>query len=308
MTSGFCRLEGIRAIFCLIALAVGLISTCDGARAVVLGAVSAQADTRSGKPQGKTSAINALSGSPWPGIIDHLLQKSPFNEQGEAVNANIHINYPSLGNRAVDTDIRNWVANLANTFESHLDASQFSIGSLEPDQNDLLFFQDDDLNSDQALKELPPVSQFELFGNYTVSRPSDAAISITFEIWNYINNNQGNLDILSLNYNLLNNQRLEFVDIFEDPERALELMSNWSRKKLAHRLEAAGSTQMLLNGTTPLLENFSNLTLVPEGVYINFQPYQVAPYEAGAQKVLMPLEELLSAGPMLALWGQTEHQ
>ena len=51
-------------------------------------------------------------------------------------------------------------------------------------------------------------------------------------------------------------------------------------------------------------ENFASLTLVPEGVRMNFQPYQVAPWAAGAQKVTIPLEELLPARPLLRLWGR----
>jgi hypothetical protein len=51
-------------------------------------------------------------------------------------------------------------------------------------------------------------------------------------------------------------------------------------------------------------ENFASLTLIPSGIRINFQPYQVAPWAAGAQRVDIPLDELRPARPLLLLWGQ----
>ena len=129
-------------------------------------------------------------------------------------------------------------------------------------------------------------------------------MSITFEIWNYTGGAHGNLDIMTLNYSLITGQRLGLVDLFETPETALNLMSAWSRQELARRFGAGRPAQMLKDGTEPLVENFSSLTLTPEGICINFQPYQVAPWAAGVQKVNMPLEELLQARPLLALWGR----
>lgn len=255
----------------------------------------------------KQAAATIISGSPWPGVIDHLLQK-PLPEDDATGKANIHIKYPSIGNRYIDADIRAWVGEIANAFESHLNLSSNEDLMLpEEIENEAgIFLQDNDLNSEEAFKIAKTPGEFELWGNYSVSRPSDAAVSITFELWNYAGNPQGNLDILTLNYNLLAGQRLSFVDIFEKPEKALELMSAWSRKQLEPRLGASMRSRMLQVGTEPLVENFSSLTLTPEGVCINFQPWQVAQWDAGIQKVNMPLEELLDASPLLALWGKPE--
>lgn len=246
-------------------------------------------------PATAEDAAAQISGSQWPGVIDHLLQKplpeSPADPQG----AVIHIDYPSVGSPAVDANIRAWVTGIANAFEAHLDLSRPGLPDAGlPPVHDVM-------EADSATDERPA---FELWGSYSISRPSDAAISITFEIWNYTGANQGNLDILTLNYSLLTGQRLAFMDLFEKPETALALMSDWSRKELAPRLGATTRLAVLEAGTAPLVENFSSLTLTPEGICINFQPYQVAPWAAGVQKVEMPLEALLPAGPLLALWGR----
>ncbi len=258
-------------------------------------------DAAEGDEPGKDRAVAAISGSQWPGIIDHLLQR-PIEENESAAGPIIHINYPSTGNIEIDKDIRHWVGSIAEAFEEHLE-----IPPRAEDEIDLQidrFLQDDDLPSQMALENESDSHKFELWGNYQVSRPSDKAISIIFEIWNYASGGEGNLDVLTLNYSLLTGQRLSLVDIFEDPNLALQLMAAWSRKNLASRLGETGRNRMLDEGTAPIAENYSSLSLTGDGLCINFQPWQVAPGIAGIQKVEMPLSELLPAGPLLTLWDR----
>lgn len=242
---------------------------------------------------GKHDAAVKISGSQWPGIIDHVLQKPLPDSAGDSGHANILVNYPSLGNNEIDNDIRQWVSGIASAFESHLDLDDLADADFGGD-----LLPDDDLAS------AGEKHRFELYGSYSISRPSPNAVSITFELWNYTGSNHGNLDIITLNYSLLTGKRLEFVDMFEEPDVALQMMSEYARNSLESRLGAARRTQMLKDGTEALMENFSSLTLTPGGICINFQPYQVAPWAAGIQKVEMPVEKLLPAGPFLAIWGK----
>ena len=244
------------------------------------------------KSDKKSKAARQISGSPWPGIIDHILQIPYPDISSPGSKVQISINYPSVGNGEIDSDIRDWVSQIANAFESHLNIMP-GLDNMEGG---------DWLDSAEQDMDAP---KFELFGNYTVSHPSRNAISLTFELWNYSGASQGNLDIMTLNYSKLSGKRLDLVDIFEDPEAALKIMSEFSRKALQTRLGAARHTHTLLSGTEPLAENFASLTLTPGGICINFQPYQVAPWSAGIQKVEMPLEELALAKPMLALWDRS---
>lgn len=255
----------------------------------------------------RDEAVAEISGSPWPGVIDHLLQSPIEINEENTRSAGIHINYPSFGQRNVDADIRSWVETVAATFQTHLDTDIIANMSQDEDPDSAItrFLQDDDLNSEAAGKSIGN-NNFELWGSYSISRPSADAVSITYELWNYIDSDKGNLDIITLNYNLLNGQRLNFVDIFENPEIALQLMSVWTRNQLAGKLGEGTRNSMLKSGTEPLLDNFSSITLTPEGLRINFQPWQVAPWDAGIQKVDMPLEELMDASPLLSLWGREE--
>lgn len=234
---------------------------------------------------------------PTGSVVDCLLTTGSSTDTEFAAKASVHINYPSIGNKMVDKDIREWVTDMAEAFSSHMG---LLIGTEENEARESLL----ESALDQAAQLSKPEPAFELWGGYRISRPSSAAVSIAFEFWNYTGASEGTLDIITLNYSLLTGQRLNLADIFEKPDVALELMSSWSRKVLESRLGAARRARMLAEGTEPVLENFSSLTLTPEGICINFQPWQVAPKDAGIQKVIMPLEELLPSAPLLALWGK----
>lgn len=236
-------------------------------------------DAASGEISGSAAAAAEISGSRRPGILDHQIIRP-----GGPGKPLINISYPSLGRSDIDADIRHWATGIADAFEKHLDTEGFGLSGGKDDA------------------EQGP--SYELWGSYNVSRPSDAAISLTFEIWTYTGGSHGNQDIITLNYSLITGQRLGLVDVFEDPEAALQLMSAWSYRELSRRLGGGRLEQMLKDGAAPTVENFSSLTLTPEGLLINFQPYQVAPWAAGAQKVEMPLGELLGARPLLSIWGR----
>lgn len=152
----------------------------------------------------------------------------------------ITVTYPMLGRKDVDRDVADWVERIASTFEAELAP----------------------LALEWQEQELPPC---ELIGSYTLTRPSANALSIVFEIWTYTGGAHGNLDVIPLTYSLLSGQRLGLVDIFENVDKALEIMSAVSRKELATRLGGGRVDSMIHDGTEPLADNFSALALVPAG-------------------------------------------
>ncbi len=46
------------------------------------------------------------------------------------------------------------------------------------------------------------------------------------------------------------------------------------------------------SGAQPTLENYRNWNITPDGLMITFDEYQVAPYAAGPQKVVVPYSAL----------------
>lgn len=197
-----------------------------------------------------------------------------LTREGRAGMPSVSLTYPAFGVAAVDEDIRLWAESIAETFDRELTAAS---GSHD-------------------------VENYQLTCSYDVSRPSADAVSVAFEIWTYTGGAHGNLDIITLNYSLITGQRLTLVDLFEDVDKALALMSVTSRQVLMRRLGGGVGERMILDGTEPEADNFSSLSLEPEGVRIHFQPYQVAPWAAGAQSVSMTLEQLAPARPFHRLW------
>ena len=139
---------------------------------------------------------------------------------------------------------------------------------------------------------------------YRVIRPSPAALSVVFELWMDTGGVHPGLDVITLNYSLISEQRLSLVDVFEDTARALDVMSGYSRSVLAVRVGGGRVDQAIAAGTAPDPDNFANIALIPGGVRVYFQPYQVAPWSAGTQIVDIPLEKLKDARPLMDLWGR----
>ncbi len=209
---------------------------------------------------------------------ERLLQR-----QGRQNMPDIHIAYPVLGYAAVDEDVRNWVNAIADTFDVEM-------ASL--------------LHEADMMGEAADEGRYALHGSCTVLRPSREAASLVFEIWTYTGGAHGNLDIITLNYSLITGQRLDFVDIFGDVDKALSLLSSNSREVLSRRLAGGRMDQWIVDGTAQDVNNFASLGLTSQGVRVYFQPYQVAPWAAGAQAVDIPLEALMRAKPFLTLWDK----
>lgn len=188
----------------------------------------------------------------------------------------IEIQYPVIGQPRVDADISAWAQQLAQSFEN-------------------------DYAEEPAEEGMP----YELRATYTLSRPSQRAVSITWEVGSFTGGAHGNLDIITKTYDLRDGTPLDIHDLFKDLETALNHMSAYAYKSLSESLGDMRVEDMLRGGTTPDADNFSSLALIPSGIRIYFQPYQVAPWAAGPQAVDVPFEDLLDAEPRVDLWDKT---
>lgn len=191
----------------------------------------------------------------------------------------VSLYYPAFGVEAVDADIRAWAQGVAKSYEEEVR------GSIGPDD------------------EKPgSYGMWDLTGIFSLERPSPTIVSVTFNVYSYSGGAHGNLVITCRNYDLASGRRLEFADLFGNPEKALELMSAWSRESLTGSLGDEADEDMIRDGTAPNLRNFGELSLLPGGIGIQFQPYQVGPWTAGPQQVDMPLAALAPAAPETAIW------
>ena len=94
---------------------------------------------------------------------------------------------------------------------------------------------------------------------------------------------------IPLNYDLGQGKELGLADLFLPNSSYLEVISNYCIAELSKQPFFEGP---FTEGAQPTPENYRNWNITPEGLMITFDEYQVAPYAAGPQKVIMPYREL----------------
>lgn len=91
----------------------------------------------------------------------------------------------------------------------------------------------------------------------------------------------------SISYNTETNQVIGIDDLVKENSSFLEIVSDNTREKLSKN-KAIVSYDMMIQGTLPKLENFSQFAFTEDGYLFFFPPYQVAPYSSGKFQVLLP--------------------
>jgi len=94
----------------------------------------------------------------------------------------------------------------------------------------------------------------------------------------------------TLNYDLESGQVLSLDALFLPGTDYLILIADYCKAELATR--DIGFELGFSGGADPLPENYLNWNLTYEGLLITFDEYQVAPYAAGKQQVLVPYDVL----------------
>jgi hypothetical protein len=142
---------------------------------------------------------------------------------------------------------------------------------------------------------------------YTVALAQDDLASIEFDIGSYY---QGAAHPNSysevVNYDLKNGKQLQLGDLFKPGAKYLQAISQYCIDDLKKQSKAKGSGLLddssINRGAAPTTKNYQSWTITKKGLGINFDAYQVAPYAAGPQFVLVPystIKELVNPdGPI----------
>src|SRR5262249_42944716 len=126
--------------------------------------------------------------------------------------------------------------------------------------------------------------------NYTLTAASPNAISILFGVSNYYAGAaHPNYYTFVLNYDLNKGQVLALADLFKPDSNYLKFISDFSLKSLK---KGGVGGEGFLEGAAAKLENYKSWSLLPQGLLITFDPYQVASYAEGPQEVFIPSSAL----------------
>ncbi|HEU4770298.1 MAG TPA: DUF3298 domain-containing protein [Pyrinomonadaceae bacterium] len=142
-------------------------------------------------------------------------------------------------------------------------------------------------------EEPPPEGSMgsDLSISYALGLVRDDLVSVKFEVSSYF---QGaahpNSSSTVLNYDLKNGKPLKLADLFKPGASYLQAISKYCIDDLKKKPGLAA--QEINEGAAPTAKNYANWTITKRGLGINFDAYQVAPYAAGPQFVLVPYSVL----------------
>jgi hypothetical protein len=151
-----------------------------------------------------------------------------------------------------------------------------------------------DLQNEEGFEPLPDSMGSDLSVGYTVVLAQDDLVSIKFEVGSYY---QGAAHPNSysdvLNYDLKNGKQLKLADLFKPGARFVQAIAIYSIGDLKKQAKDKGLLDdMIESGAAPLAKNYLSWNITKKGIGINFDPYQVGPYAAGPQYVIVPYTTL----------------
>ena len=161
-----------------------------------------------------------------------------------------------------------------------------------------------------ASSELPAETQDStLDTGYEIRYATDDLISVEFTEGTYSRGAaHGNSNTTVLNYDVKNGKKLALADLLNPKSNFLSVISTYCLKDLRDRAKKDEGTMlqedMIKEGAAPRADNYRAVAITKKGLWITFDPYQVAAYAGGPQHVLVPysaLKDLIKPdGPLAA--------
>jgi hypothetical protein len=167
---------------------------------------------------------------------------------------------------------------------------KFNEKAAELIQNEVEYFRKNILEQAPAMS----TSTGNLFQeNYTVVFQNGGVWSLKFDFTGYADGSAHPYHYSKIfNYDLEQGKKLSLENLFRPDSNYLEAVSSYCIFELSKR--DIGFYGGFEQGAAPTTENYRNWNITPSGLLITFDEYQVAPYAAGTQTVLVPYEQLKS--------------
>ncbi|HEY8204997.1 MAG TPA: RsiV family protein [Pyrinomonadaceae bacterium] len=161
--------------------------------------------------------------------------------------------------------------------------------------------------------DLPEETQTSTLNiGYQVRFATDDLISVEFSQSEYSRGAaHPNSFTTVLNYDVKNGKKIALADLFNPKSNYLNVISAYCIKDLKDQSKKEKDSMLMddqiQEGAAPRADNYKAWTITRKGLWIVFDPYQVAAYAAGPQHVLVPYSALKpivkSDGPIGSLAG-----
>jgi len=171
--------------------------------------------------------------------------------------------YPQIGIPSADAAMQDWVYALADGFKGVL--------------------------SQRGAQEPPYGAQL----TYTVARNDETVVSILFSYSIYTGGAHPNLAQTAFNFLMPDGARVFLPDLLGND--GIQRVSDLAIADLTSRLagpDGMSESNWIRTGAAPFADNFETFELFPDQLVIEFDPYAVAAYAAGPQKVRIPLAQV----------------
>jgi uncharacterized protein DUF3298/peptidoglycan-N-acetylmuramic acid deacetylase PdaC-like protein len=151
--------------------------------------------------------------------------------------------------------------------------------------------------TDPAAETPAESSDSSLDVGYEIRYATDDLISVEFTEDDYERGAaHANISTTVLNYDVKNGKKLALADLFNAKANYLSAISSYCIKELQDRLkknkDSMLDTDMMKSGTAARADNYKAWAITKKGLWITFDPYQVAAFAAGPQYVLVPYSAL----------------
>ncbi|MCA9386712.1 DUF3298 and DUF4163 domain-containing protein [Candidatus Dojkabacteria bacterium] len=172
--------------------------------------------------------------------------------------------------------------------------------SLEKDFNDEVYklFHNDleaikKASSDDAEFIKESGNKYSIGIDTSLSFQNDELISFITDGYVYYGGAHGSSAGHNITYSTKDKKLIEISDLFRD-DSYLDYLSEVSRAQLRQQdwYDETLSDEWVITGTEPKEDNFSLFYLTEDSLVITLAEYQVAPYAAGQQKVIVDYDEL----------------
>jgi hypothetical protein len=154
-------------------------------------------------------------------------------------------------------------------------------------------------SADEPPVELPAESMgSDLSIGYSIALAQDDLISVVFDVGSYsAGAAHPNSYSEVVNFDLRNGKQLKLSDLFRPGSKYLQSIAAYCIADLKKQGKQQGGESMLdddwiQRGAVPDAENYGSWTIGRKGLGVIFDAYQVAPYAAGPQHVLVPYSAL----------------
>ena len=118
-------------------------------------------------------------------------------------------------------------------------------------------------------------------------------LSYVFFIEYFTGGAHPNHEIWTITYDTKSDKIITIDDLINNNSNLLTKLSEYTRNELLHN-PGITDVQMLIDGTKPEKDNFSNFAFSDDGYLVFFQYYQVAPYSSGSFVVKVPYSEFFT--------------